>query len=45
MAHTNSTKPVEVAEARGVHAFGQASDMTKYGPNACLSASINSWGP
>ena len=45
LAHTNTTKPTEVAEELGAYAFGQASDMTKYGPNATLSSTINSWGP
>ncbi|MEJ6403149.1 BMP family ABC transporter substrate-binding protein [Yoonia sp. 2307UL14-13] len=45
LAHTNSTKPTEVAEDLGAFAFGQASDMSAYGPNATLSATINNWGP
>ena len=45
MAHTNSTKPVEVAQELGKYGFGQASDMAAYGPEAQLTASINSWGP
>lgn len=45
LAHTNSTKPTEVAEELGAFAFGQASDMTSYGPNATLSSTINNWGP
>lgn len=45
LAHTNSTKPTEVAEELGAFAFGQASDMSAYGPNATLSATINNWGP
>jgi len=45
MAHTNSTKPTEVAEELGAYAFGQASDMSQFGPNATLSSTINNWGP
>lgn len=45
LAHTNSTKPTEVAEELGAFAFGQASDMTSYGPKATLSSTINNWGP
>jgi simple sugar transport system substrate-binding protein len=45
LAHTNSTKPTEVAEELGAFAFGQASDMTAYGPSATLSSTINNWGP
>lgn len=45
LAHTNSTKPTEVAEEMGVFTFGQASDMSKFGPTATLSATLNNWGP
>src|SRR3546814_16169726 len=31
MQHTDSPAPVQVAEDRGVYAFGQASDMTAFG--------------
>jgi basic membrane protein A and related proteins len=30
--HTDSTAPMQVAEERGIKAFGQASDMIKFGP-------------
>ncbi len=43
--HTDSPAPLQVAEERGVHAFGQASDMAAFGPNAHLSAIVNNWGP
>lgn len=45
LAHTNTTKPTEVAEELGAYVFGKASDMSKFGPNATLSATINNWGP
>ena len=45
MQHTDTEMPVEVAEELGVFAFGQASDMRKYGNDAHLSATINHWGP
>ena len=45
MQHTDSTAAVSVAEERGVMAFGQASDMTEFGPNAHLSAVVDRWGP
>ena len=45
LAHTNSTKPTEIAQELGAFAFGQASDMSSYGPDATLSSTINSWGP
>ncbi len=43
--HTDTAEPMKVAEELGVYAFGQASDMIEYGPNAQLSASVNNWGP
>lgn len=45
MQHTDTEKPMEVAEELGAFAFGQASDMRRYGPEASLSATINHWGP
>ena len=45
MQHTDSTAPMTVAEDEGVHAFGQASDMTAWGPNAHLTSIIDEWGP
>ena len=29
---------MQIAEQRGIHAFGQASDMIKFGPKAQLTA-------
>jgi len=45
MQHTDSTAPITVAEELGVLAFGQASDMTAWGPNAHLTSIIDDWGP
>ncbi|WP_112338365.1 BMP family ABC transporter substrate-binding protein [Rhizobium sp. WW22] len=42
--HTDTTAPMQVAEERGIHAFGQASDMIKAGPKAQLTAIIDTWG-
>lgn len=42
--HTDSTAVVQAAEERGVHAFGYHSDMSKYGPNAHLTATTHHWG-
>jgi len=42
--HTDSTGPMQVAEERKIHAFGQASDMIKAGPNAQLTATVDHWG-
>ena len=45
MTHTDSPAAMNLAEANGIHAFGQASDMAKFGPNAQLTAIIDNWGP
>ncbi len=45
MQHPDSTAAMTVAEEKGVHAFGQASDMSAWGPNAHLTSIINNWGP
>ena len=43
--HTDSTAPMQVAEERGIKAFGQASDMINSGKNAQLTAIIDDWAP
>jgi len=45
MQHTDSTAAMTVAEEELVLAFGQASDMTAWGPNAHLTSIIDEWGP
>jgi simple sugar transport system substrate-binding protein len=45
MQHTDSPAAMQVAEARHAHAFGQDSDMIKFGPTAQLTAIVNNWGP
>ena len=45
MQHTDSTAPMTIAEEEGIYAFGQASDMKEFGPNARLSSIIDDWGP
>jgi basic membrane protein A len=45
MQHTDSPAAMQVAEQRGVHAFGQDSDMVKFGPKAQLTAIVNNWAP
>lgn len=46
-AHTDSTATLEAAAATGgsVLGFGQASDMTEFGPSPRISAIVNNWGP
>ena len=45
MQHTDSPAAMTTAEEKGVLAFGQASDMIQFGPNARLSSIIDNWGP
>ncbi|MEM0923356.1 MAG: BMP family ABC transporter substrate-binding protein [Pseudomonadota bacterium] len=45
MQHTDSPAALQVAEAEGVLAFGQASNMAKFAPNAQLSAIEDNWAP
>ncbi|PWK67026.1 BMP family ABC transporter substrate-binding protein [Aminobacter sp. AP02] len=43
--HTDSTAPMQVATERGIKAFGQASDMIKFGPTTQLTSIVDDWGP
>ena len=43
--HTDSPAAMQMAEQRKIFAFGQDSDMIKFGPKAQLSAIINNWAP
>jgi basic membrane protein A and related proteins len=45
MQHTDSPAAMQVAESRGKYAFGQDSDMVKFGPKAQLTAIVNNWAP
>jgi simple sugar transport system substrate-binding protein len=45
MQHTDSTAPMTIAENAGIMAFGQASDMIGFGPNAQLTSIIDNWAP
>lgn len=45
MQHTDSPAAMTIAEEKGILAFGQASDMMQFGPNARLSSIIDNWGP
>jgi simple sugar transport system substrate-binding protein len=45
MQHTDSPAPVKYAEEKGIYAFGQASDMVQFGPNAHLTAIVDNWNP
>ncbi len=43
--HTDSPAPMQAAEKAGIHAFGQSSDMSRFGPHAHLASLIDNWGP
>src|SRR6185503_3149887 len=43
--HTDSAAAMQFANERGILAFGQDSDMIKFGPKAQLTAIINNWSP
>ena len=43
--HTDSTAPLQIAEAEGALAFGQASDMIAFAPKAQLTSIIDNWAP
>jgi basic membrane protein A and related proteins len=45
MQHTDSPAAMQVAAQRGIYAFGQDSDMIKFGPKTQLTAVINNWAP
>lgn len=45
MQHTDSTAPMTIAEQQGIMAFGQASDMIDFGPEAQLTSIVDNWGP
>ncbi len=46
MQHTDSPAALQAAEnSEGVYAFGQASDMIQFAPNAQLTAIIDDWAP
>jgi basic membrane protein A and related proteins len=46
-AHPDSTATLEAANRSGgsVLGFGQASDMSEFGPSPRISAIVNNWGP
>jgi basic membrane protein A len=41
--NTDSPAAVQVAEEKGIYAFGWDSDMAKYGPHAQLTANTENW--
>src|SRR5712675_3707143 len=45
MQHTDSPAAMQVAAQRGVLAFGQDSDMIKFGPKSQLTSILDTWAP
>ena len=45
MQHTDSAAPMTIAEEKGIKAFGQASNMIAFGPNAQMTSIIDAWAP
>jgi simple sugar transport system substrate-binding protein len=45
MQHTDSPAAVQIAAARGALAFGQDSDMIKFGPKTQLTSIVDNWAP
>jgi basic membrane protein A and related proteins len=45
MQHTDSPAAMQVASERGKLAFGQDSEMIKFGPKAQLTSIIDNWAP
>jgi len=43
--HTDSPAGMQAAEKAGIHAFGQSSDMSSFGPKAHLASLLDNWGP
>jgi len=45
MVHTDSPAAMQIAEERHIFAFGQDSNMIKFGPKAQLTAIVDNWAP
>jgi basic membrane protein A len=43
--NTDSPATLQAAEEKGVHAFGWASDMSRFGPKAHLASVVMNWVP
>ena len=45
MQHTDSPAAMQIAGQRGILAFGQDSDMIKFGPKSQLTSIVDDWAP
>lgn len=43
--HTDSPAPLQIAQERGIYAFGQAENMYEFAPKATLTSIVDNWGP
>jgi simple sugar transport system substrate-binding protein len=43
--HTDSPAPLQVAEQRGLKAFGESTDMIRFAEKSQVTAPVNNWGP
>ncbi len=43
--HTDSPAPLQIAQERGIYAFGQAENMLEFAPKATLTSIVDNWGP
>lgn len=42
--HTDSAAAIQLAQEKGIYAFGYNTDMSKFGPKAHLTSAVNQWG-
>jgi len=42
--HTDSAAAIQLAEEKGIYAFGYNTDMSKFGTQSHLTSAINKWG-
>ena len=42
--HTDSPSPLQVAQSRGIKAFGEATDMARFAAGTQLTSNVNEWG-
>ncbi len=45
MQHTDSPAAMQIASQRGIYAFGQDSDMIKFGAKSQLTSIVDNWAP
>jgi len=43
--HTDSPAALQVCEKKKIFGFGNDADMSRFAPHACMTSSLNLWGP